>query len=89
MEPDGDGEAGPAGSEGPEGGPEDRVLVNGVARVLTRRDLLGALGDLGYDTEQHGIAVAVNGEVVPRARWRDASLAPGDAVEVVEAIQGG
>lgn len=35
------------------------------------------------------IAVAVNGEVVPRGEWATATLAEGDRVEVVGAIQGG
>jgi sulfur carrier protein len=36
-----------------------------------------------------GVAVAVNSEVVPRARWAATSLAAGDAVELVTAMQGG
>ncbi|MCH7233079.1 sulfur carrier protein ThiS [Glycomyces sp. L485] len=35
-----------------------------------------------------GTAVAVNGEVVPRAEW-DRPLLDGDAVEVLTATQGG
>lgn len=49
-------------------------------------DLLGArLGD----PPPSGIAVAVNGEVVPRATWSRVALADGDVVEVVTAVQGG
>ena len=36
-----------------------------------------------------GVAVALNGEVVPRSRWGEASLAAGDELEVVGARQGG
>jgi sulfur carrier protein len=36
-----------------------------------------------------GIAVAVNGEVVPRSSWQETRLADGDRVEVVTAVQGG
>jgi sulfur carrier protein len=36
-----------------------------------------------------GIAVAVNGEVVPRGSWPQTVLAAGDQVEVVTAVQGG
>ncbi|HJQ02138.1 MAG TPA: sulfur carrier protein ThiS [Jatrophihabitans sp.] len=36
-----------------------------------------------------GIAVAVNGEVVPRGSWSQTVLAAGDQVEVVTAVQGG
>lgn len=35
------------------------------------------------------IAVAVNGEVIPRGGWEGHTLAEGDTVEVVAAIQGG
>ena len=33
--------------------------------------------------------VALNGNVVPRAEWPNMQLAPGDAVEIVLARQGG
>lgn len=36
-----------------------------------------------------GVAVAVNGEVVPRSSWTTHALADGDAVEVVTAKAGG
>ena len=43
----------------------------------------------GGDTERRGIAVAVEGEVVPRGEWERTGLREGQAVEVVRAIQGG
>lgn len=36
-----------------------------------------------------GVAVAVGGEVVPRASWSQTRLAEGAQVEVVAAVQGG
>jgi sulfur carrier protein len=36
-----------------------------------------------------GVAVALNGRVVPRAAWPTTSLAEGDTVEIVRAMQGG
>ncbi len=36
-----------------------------------------------------GIAVAVDGEVVPRSLWPSTPLADGAVVEVVTAVQGG
>ena len=36
-----------------------------------------------------GVAVALNGEVVPRSTWELAEVAPGDAVEIVSAAAGG
>ena len=36
-----------------------------------------------------GVAVAVDGEVVPRAEWAATALADGARVEVLTAVQGG
>jgi len=38
---------------------------------------------------RRGVAVAVNGTVVPRSAWARVPLADGDAVEVLTAAQGG
>lgn len=38
---------------------------------------------------RRGVAVAVNGTVVPRSTWATSTLADGDAVEVLTAAQGG
>jgi sulfur carrier protein len=53
---------------------------------MTVADLLDRLG-LG--SVSSGIAVAVNNEVVPRARWSETVLQDGDAVEIVRAVAGG
>jgi sulfur carrier protein len=39
--------------------------------------------------EHRRVAVAVNGEVVPRSRWETTGLTPGDAVEVLAPTAGG
>jgi sulfur carrier protein len=39
--------------------------------------------------EHRGVAVALNGEVVPRDRHAATPLTDGDVVEVVTAVQGG
>jgi len=36
-----------------------------------------------------GVAVARNGEVVPKSRWGDTHLVPGDRIEIVTAVAGG
>lgn len=36
-----------------------------------------------------GMAVAVNGAVVPRSTWATTSLHPGDRIELLRASQGG
>jgi len=66
------------------------IVVNGVAAELEPAvTLAAALGRLGYDAGGAGIAVAVNGEVVPRGSWPTTRLAEADRVEVLGATQGG
>jgi len=48
-----------------------------------------AVGAAGADSGRRGVAVAVDGEVVPRSGWSETRLREGQRVEVVEAIQGG
>ena len=66
------------------------VHVNGQEREVPEgATVAGALDLIAPDRPARGIAVAVNGEVVPRATWADAVLASGARVEIVTAIQGG
>jgi len=51
-----------------------------VAAVLERLEL---------SPQARGVAVAVDGEVVPRAEWRSFALAEHARVEVLTAMQGG
>ena len=65
-----------------------RLTVNGERRDLTAGSSVAVL--VGRLTSAvRGVAVAVNGEVVPRSTWETASLADGDRVEVLTAAQGG
>jgi len=59
---------------------EERELLDGmsVAELVTT-----------ISARTSGLAVAVNSEVVPRSGWSDTSVADGDRVEVVTAVQGG
>ena len=41
------------------------------------------------DGQRLGVAVAHNSSVVPRSQWHDTSLAEGDDIELVTAVQGG
>lgn len=43
----------------------------------------------GVEHGRRGVAVAVDGEVVPRSAWAETALAEGQRIEVVGAIQGG
>lgn len=64
------------------------ITVNGRERSCdpgtTVTDLLADLG-----LAPKGSAVAVNGEVLPRATWPERALGDGDDVDVLTAVQGG
>ncbi len=66
------------------------ILVNGQPRPFspdqTVRDLLIACG---LDPDRPGIAVVLNAQVVPRAKWAETRLQPGDKVEIIQAVSGG
>jgi sulfur carrier protein len=48
-----------------------------------------ALQLLGLPLDARGVAVAVNGEVVPRGGWETLAIPEGARVEVLTAMQGG
>jgi sulfur carrier protein len=54
--------------------PAGASLASVVARVSPRNE---------------GVAVALNGEVVPRAAWAATTVREADSVEVLTAVQGG
>ena len=66
-----------------------RVVVNGVDRdVGASATVLEVVRGTGTEAEL-GVAVAVNGEVVPKSAWRGTTLKEGDRIEVLRAIGGG
>jgi sulfur carrier protein len=66
------------------------VVVNGApAQVAPGMTVSALLSWLGHDPAGAGIAVAVNGEVVPRGAWTTSTLGEHDRIEVLGAAQGG
>jgi len=66
------------------------ITVNGAASDLPDgARLVDVLDALGVEPGRRGVAIAVDGEVVPRGQWDSTSLPAGAQVEVVQAIQGG
>ena len=64
------------------------MSVNGAARAADDGACVAdVVADLAGSTR--GVAVAVNGAVVPRSAWAVTELVDGDAVEVLTAVQGG
>lgn len=64
------------------------IVVNGEPRELhdgaTVADVVRTLTDV-----ERGVAVALDGEVVPRSAWATTPLTDGRRVEVLRAVQGG
>jgi sulfur carrier protein len=64
------------------------VVVNGEQRELPERATVANLIEQ-LSAPPRGVAVAIDGEVVPRGQWATTALPDGARVEVVAAIQGG
>ena len=64
------------------------IRVNGRDENLAAATVADLLHARGID-KPRGIAVAVNGAVVPARRWTEVALAPGDAIEIVKPFGGG
>ena len=41
------------------------------------------------EPDNKGVAVALNGKVLPRRAWADTPIADGDSIEIVKAFVGG
>jgi thiamine biosynthesis protein ThiS len=64
------------------------VILNGRPKTLAADTMLSALlGELGVDRRL--IAVAHNGDVVPRDRYDSITLKEDDRIEVVRMVGGG
>jgi sulfur carrier protein len=66
------------------------VVINGERRELPLDATVAtAVREAGVEPGGRGVAVAVDGEVVPRGEWQDTTLREGQQVEVLRAVQGG
>src|SRR5918999_2256067 len=65
-----------------------RAFVNGEYRELSEGATVESMVREIAESS-HGVAVAVDGEVVPRGEWAERSLRDGEEVEVLHAVQGG
>ncbi len=64
------------------------ITVNGESRELAVETTLGALLD-ALAVRRDGTAVALNDDVVPRARHDEVMLCDGDRLEIIVAVAGG
>jgi len=66
------------------------IVLNGErSDVPAGETVLAVLAHLGLHGDVRGVAVAVDGEVVPRADWQSFTLGESARVEVLTAMQGG
>jgi sulfur carrier protein len=66
------------------------IVLNGESSEVRPGETLAQVLDrLGVSPDARGVAVAVDGEVVPRACWEVFALAEDARVEVLTAMQGG
>ena len=66
------------------------IRVNGVPSELPADVTVARLVEtLELPADARGVAVAVDGEVVPRGEWGARTVRDGAAVEIVQAVQGG
>jgi len=66
------------------------VELNGERIALADgASVADAVARAGAGEERRGVAVALDGEVVPRSEWTRRELREGQRVEVVRAVQGG
>ena len=67
-----------------------KIILNGQSSdVRGGESVLAAVEQLGLPADARGVAVAVDGEVIPRTQWEDVRLSEGARVEVLSAMQGG
>jgi sulfur carrier protein len=68
---------------------EASIRVNGTEELLRTNTVASLVAERAEQTQGRGIAVSVNGTVVPRAAWANTTLQAGDRVEIVRVLQGG
>lgn len=65
------------------------IVLNGEPTRAEAASVLELLRARGVDPERRGIAVALNGAVLPRGRWGSTPVAEGARIEIITPMQGG
>ena len=65
------------------------IYLNGEPRETDGATIAELLTQLGVDPQARGVAVAVDGEVIPRGEWPQRRVTHGQRVEALSAMQGG
>ena len=64
-----------------------RVTVNGEQREISASHVDVLLSELEYEGTH--FAIALNFDVLPRSRWAQTPIKPGDEIEIITPRQGG
>ncbi len=64
-----------------------RLVINAEERELAVSTLESLIAELGMQADR--VAVELNREIVPRARWSATTLQEGDRLEIVHFVGGG
>jgi sulfur carrier protein len=64
-----------------------RVIINGQVHEIASTSVDALLGELDYEGTH--FAIALNYDVLPRSRWAETPLRPGDEIEIITPRQGG
>jgi len=64
-----------------------QLIVNGERKDIRAARLDALLAELEYDSAH--LAIALNYDVIPRAKWSETALKDGDEVEILTPRQGG
>lgn len=65
------------------------IFINGKQRERTVSTIDALLAAEGIDGANGGVAVARNGEVVPRSEWAQTPVEADDRIELVHIVRGG
>ena len=65
------------------------IYLNGRPRDADGATIAELLVEIGVEPQARGVAVAVDGEVVPRGEWPQRRVTQGQRVEALSAMQGG
>ncbi len=65
------------------------VTINGETRPLDETNLSNLLKKNGVEENKGGVAVALNGAVVPRSEWEQITIKHMDKIEIVQIVRGG
>jgi sulfur carrier protein len=64
-----------------------KLIINGTEQDVAAHDLVSLVEALGMKGDR--VAIELNGDIVTRARWAEASLKDGDKLEIVHFVGGG